>query len=79
MWWMYVKVFEDDERIRYAYARDSKLVSGFVDYFKGTDEVEMITPAEMDANADYAQDRALRHVYTVKRDGFPDRRMVATG
>ena len=78
MWWYYIKIAEDDKQIQYSYARESRETSGIVGYIKGTDEVMMIKPASMD-DTKYSQERALQHLYNVKRRGFPDSVQIACG
>lgn len=78
MWWYYERMAEDDQQIRYAYARETKQTSGVIGFMKSTGEFVMLLPALMDSTQ-FDTRKALNHFGSVKNEGFPLHTMVATG
>jgi hypothetical protein len=78
MYWYYVRQGEDDYLIRYEYARGSMEVSGVIGYIKAMDETIMLKPAQMDS-CEFNVSAAISHFSFVRKEGFPESRLVACG
>ena len=81
MWWMYVKVFEDENTVRYSFARESYETDGELEYAKGSEEDPRITKDSVTFGeyADFEREKIQEHFYHVLQEGFPDRKQVACG
>ena len=77
MWWMVRKMDEDNERIVYAYSRESRKLDGRFEYLKGDDRIRFEQLAEGDTDADvrFFAPHALRLIH----QGAPDEKMIAIG
>lgn len=80
MWWIFEKMEDSNERILYSYARESKDLTGLVEYRKDEEEVLMIRPCSSDEDSTWCQEKALgKFAAYVVDEGFPQTRKVVTG
>ena len=79
MWWLYIKIEENEDRFVYLYSRESKEPDGEIVYDRKKEEWEVTRPCLKDFNSPFNIDAAERKFWHVVEEGFPDRRMVAIG
>ena len=78
MWWFYQKISETDLIVRYSYARESYEPDGELEYNKHAKTVELIKTSETTVN-EYEIDKAMRKLFKVVKNGYPETKMIAVG
>lgn len=79
VWWYFVKQYEDETTVTYAYSRESRSLDGEISISKKTGFASMVKPCFSDNENTFAIDKVLSKVFYLVKDGFPDKRQIACG
>ena len=79
MWWWFEKLEESDERVFYAYSRESRQADGRIEVNKKTQDIKLLLPCESDRGSSFCQSRACDKVYRLIDKHYPDKCQIACG
>ena len=79
MWWWFEKLEESDERVLYAYSRESRQADGRIEVNKKTHDIKLLLPCESDRGSSFCQSRACDKVYRLIDKHYPDKCQIACG
>ena len=78
MWWKLKKILDDDERIVYAYSRESDQLDGEIEFTKTDQQFQCLKLASGDTERGVT--RFLPHDWrTIDKEGAPNERFIAIG
>ena len=79
MQWWFECIEKTAEKYVYAYSRECKDLDGIITYYVDTDSAEITKESASDEGSPVLLRQSLRHIYTVKREGFPQTYHVCCG
>ena len=79
MHWRFDCIEKTAEKYVYAYSFECKDLDGIITYYVDTDSAEITKESASDRGSKLFLSRSLEHIYTVKRQGFPQTYHVCCG
>ena len=78
MWWLFKKLFEDEDEIEYAFSRETRTLAGRIRFKKTS--MEVISATREDGDNERAFEVAVSWARSIiLKEGAPDERLVACG
>jgi hypothetical protein len=76
MWWWFYRIAVDDTGALYEYGYEDKTPTGEIEYIKATGDIIITKKADKDFPDN---DSTKGMFYKVVKEGFPEKRIIATG